>query len=81
MAETVLAEAEGLQGSWELGDEIAASTGLTPLPRIQPEWYQTSWYVGDDLLAHVAEGAWITVRARSSEALIAFTGDDTELEN
>ena len=81
MSETVMAQVEGLSEAWQPGDETPEDTGLTALPRIQPSWYQTSWYVGDDILAHVADGAWISVRARTPEALIAYTGDlddDTE---
>lgn len=74
MAETVLKEVEDLSDAWEPGDQTPEDTGLTALPRIQPEWYQTAWYVGDDILAHVAEGAWISVRARTPEALTAYTG-------
>jgi hypothetical protein len=76
MTETVLAEAEGVADCWELGDEAVEESGLTALPRIQPDWYKTTWYVGDDILAHAADGAWISVRARSHEALVAYTGDD-----
>lgn len=78
MSETVMAQVEGLSDAWEPGDETPEDTGLTALPRIQPPWYQTSWYVGDDILAHVADGAWISVRARTSEALTAYTGRNAE---
>ena len=75
MAETVLADTEDDLGvSQDLGDQTPEEAGLTALPRIQPAWYQTTWYVGDDLLAHAADGAWITIRARTSEALNAYTG-------
>lgn len=53
--------------TWDPGDEAPEDIGLTALPRIQPDWYKTAWYVGDDLLAHVAEGAWITVRRRARQ--------------
>lgn len=76
MAETVLADAGDLSDSWELDGEPADDTGLTELPRIQPEWYKTTWYVGDDVLAHVSDDAWISVRARSREALLACLEDD-----
>ena len=76
MTETVLAEDEDLAACWEPGDEDLEESGLTALPRIQPDWYKTTWYVGDDILAHAADGAWISIRARSREALLAYTGDD-----
>jgi len=69
---------EDLTAASEPGDEAPEATGLTALPRIQPDWYKTSWYVGDDVLAHVAAGAWISVRARSREALLAYTGGDDD---
>lgn len=81
MAETVLGQDEDMTCWAELGPEPVEESGLSPLPRIQPEWYQTTWYVGDDLLAHAADGAWISVLARSREALIAYTGDDDELDD
>ncbi|MEY9928169.1 hypothetical protein ABH926_002803 [Catenulispora sp. GP43] len=74
MAETVLAEAEDLSDAWGLGGDPVDDSTLTELPRIQPEWYKTTWYVGDDILAHVSGDAWISVRARSQEALAAYTG-------
>lgn len=87
MAETVLAEVEDLSDAWELDGEPVDATDLTELPRIQPEWYKTTWYVGDDILAHVSDTAWISVRAHSAEALRAYIGDpdpdelDDELES
>ena len=77
MAETVLADAGTTVGSpGNSATRPAEETGLTALPRIQPAWYKTTWYVGDDLLAHVADEAWISVRARSREALLACLEDD-----
>jgi hypothetical protein len=78
ITETIIGENENLTAAWEPGDEALEDTGLTALPRIQPDWYKTAWYVGDDVLAHVAVGAWISIRARTPEALAAYTGDDED---
>ncbi|MEZ0111380.1 hypothetical protein ABH920_005395 [Catenulispora sp. EB89] len=79
MSETVLTEVDSMEKCWgQLGPEAADEDGLTALPRIQPDWYKTTYYVGDDLLAHAADGAWISVLARSREALNAYTGEDDE---
>ena len=81
MSETVLTEADSMEKCWaQLGPEAVEEDGLKALPRIQPEWYKTTYYVGDDLLAHAADGAWISVLARSHEALNAYTGEDDEEE-
>ncbi|WP_194914211.1 SMI1/KNR4 family protein [Catenulispora rubra] len=82
MSETVLTEVDSMEKCWaQLGPEALEDDGLTALPRIQPEWYQTTWYVGDDLLAHAVDGAWISVLARSREALNAYTGEDDDEES
>lgn len=78
MTETVLAEVEGLSDAWELGGRPVDESGLTELPRIQPEWCKTTWYVGDDVLVHVSDDAWVSVRARSLEALNAYTAGENE---
>lgn len=74
ITETIIGDDEDLTAAWQPqpGDGRPEETGLTALPRIQPDWYKTAWYIGDDLLAHVADGAWISVRARSPEALLAY---------
>jgi hypothetical protein len=82
MAETVLHEADDLAGGWDLHGASADIPGLTRLPQLQPEYWQTTWYVGDDILAHASDDVWISVRARSRKALNAYTGDDeTEAED
>ena len=78
ITETIIGDDENLTSAWQPGDETPEDTGLTALPRITPDWYKTAWYVGDDLLAHVADGAWISVRGRTREALLAYTGGDED---
>jgi hypothetical protein len=81
ITETIIGDDEDLTAAWEPGEETLEDTGLTALPRIQPTWYKTAWYVGDDVLAHVADGAWISVKGRSREALLAYTGGEDEDED
>lgn len=77
ITETVIGDGDGdLTAAWQPGDQASEDAGLTALPRIQPDWYKTAWYVGDDVLAHVADGAWISVRGRTREALLSYTGGD-----
>ena len=78
LAETVIAEVEDLADAWELDDyDPGQDPALTALPKIQPKWSEAAWYVGDDVLVY-APGGFLFVKARSPEALAAFTDDEAE---
>ncbi|WP_194924191.1 hypothetical protein [Catenulispora pinisilvae] len=78
LAETVIAEVEDQADAWELDDyDPGQDPALTALPKIQPKWSEAAWYVGDDVLVYVP-GGFLFVKARSPEALAAFTDDETE---
>lgn len=77
LTETLLDDIEHLSLSTELGTEIE-DLGLRPLPPLLPEWYKTGFQLAPNLLAHISDEAWITLRARTPEALPALhsTEDD-----
>ena len=71
MSETALYDGDGLSDGADLPDGMLGM--FEPLPALLPEGhdYGSAWFLGDDVLLHVNDGCWLTVRARSSEALDA----------
>lgn len=69
MSETAYYEADGLSDGAELDDDVLAA--FHELPTVLPAQHESSWYLGDDVLLHVRGGWWLTVRARTAQALDA----------
>lgn len=71
MSETALYDGDGLSDGADLPDDTLEM--FAPLPALVPEetGYGSAWFLGDDVLAHVNDGVWLTVRARSADALDA----------
>jgi hypothetical protein len=71
MSESALYDGDGLSDGADLPDGVLGM--FEPLPALLPagNGYDSAWFAGDDLLVHVNDGCWLTVRARSSEALDA----------
>ena len=71
MSETALYEGDGRSDGADLPDGVLGM--FEPLPTLLPDGngYGSAWFLGDDVLVHVYDGCWLTVRGRSSEALDA----------
>lgn len=71
MSETALYDGDGQSDGADLPDGVLGM--FEPLPALLPEGngYGSAWFLGDDVLVHVYDGCWLTVRAQSSEALDA----------
>jgi hypothetical protein len=69
MSEAALYDGDGLSDGTELPDGALAM--FDPLPALLPERHGSGWLLGDDVLLHVCEGFWLTVRGRTPEALDA----------
>ena len=69
MSETALYDGDGLSDGADLPD--GALSMFEPLPTVLPGEHGSGWFLGDDVLLHIIEGCWLTVRGRSSEALDA----------
>ena len=71
MSETALYTADGLSDGGDVSGEEDSLDAFEPLPALLAEQYASEWFLGDDVLVHLAGGCWLTVRARSAEALDA----------
>lgn len=69
MSETAYYEADGLSDGAELDDDVLAA--FHELPTVLPARHESSWYLGDDVLLHARGNWWLTVRARTAQALDA----------
>lgn len=67
MAETVRYGRDRLSDAADLRDEVLAV--FEPLPTLLPDGCESKWFVGDDLLLHLLGDFWMSVRARTPEAL------------
>jgi hypothetical protein len=71
MSETVRYECDGLSDSADLTQPLPDSFELLPAVLPEESGCGSAWFLGDEVLAHVYDDAWLTVRARSTEALKA----------
>lgn len=69
MSETAIYNGDGLSDAAELDDSVLAA--FHRLPSVLPAQHESSWYLGDDVLLHVLGDWWLTVRARTTQALDA----------
>lgn len=70
MSETALYDADDLSDATDL--PAGGLPGFEPLPAVLPDPHEKSeWFLGEDALLHVNGGCWLTVRARTAEALDA----------
>lgn len=68
MSETALYDHDGLSDGTDLIDGEALAM-FEPLPALLPEQHGSAWFLGRDVLLHVLDDAWLTVRGRTTEAL------------
>jgi hypothetical protein len=68
MSETVLCERDGLMDATDLIDEQGLSE-FEPLPTLLPEHHGSAWYLGQGVILHVLDEAWLTARGQNPEAL------------
>jgi hypothetical protein len=68
MAETVLYDRDGLTDATDLIDEQGLAE-FEPLPTLLPERHGSAWYLGQGVLLHVLDNAWLTARGQNPDAL------------
>jgi len=78
MSETVEYDRDGLMDATDLIDKQGLAE-FEPLPALLPDHLGSAWYLGQGVLLHVLDEAWLTARGQNPEALdsvrVVMAGD------